>query len=46
MSETDFRADYRAISLPALIVHGTKDVSAPIDLTARPTAALIRNSRL
>lgn len=45
-TETDFRTDCRAISTPALVVHGTRDVSAPIDLTARPTAALLGNSRL
>lgn len=46
VTETDFRRDCQAIPVPALVVHGTKDVSAPIDLTARPTAALIPNSRL
>jgi pimeloyl-ACP methyl ester carboxylesterase len=29
-----------------LIVHGDKDASAPIDLTGRPTAALIPNAQL
>lgn len=44
--ETDFRPDCRAIEVPTLILHGTLDASAPIDLTARPTAELIRGSRL
>jgi non-heme chloroperoxidase len=42
----DFSADCRAVAVPTLIVHGTKDASAPLDVTARRTAALIRNSRL
>jgi len=42
----DFSADCRAVSVPTLIIHGGRDVSAPIDITARRTAALIRNSRL
>lgn len=46
VAETDYRADCRAIAVPTLIVHGTLDVSAPLDLTARPTAALITESRL
>jgi non-heme chloroperoxidase len=41
MTSTDFRAELPRISVPALIVHGDKDASAPIDLTGRPTAALI-----
>ncbi len=46
VTDTDYRADCRAISVPTLIVHGTHDVSAPLDLTARPTATLIAKSRL
>jgi non-heme chloroperoxidase len=43
---TDFSADLRKITVPTLIIHGDKDVSAPIDLTGRRTAALIAGSRL
>jgi non-heme chloroperoxidase len=38
---TDFRKELPGISVPTLIIHGDKDVSAPIDLAGRPTAALI-----
>ena len=41
MTSTDFRAELPRISVPTLIVHGDKDASAPLDLTGRPTAALI-----
>ena len=43
---TDFRDELRTITLPTLVIHGDHDVSAPIDLTGRPTAALIRGARL
>jgi non-heme chloroperoxidase len=43
---TDFSADLRKITVPTLIIHGDNDVSAPIDLTGRPTAAMIAGSRL
>lgn len=43
---TDLRADLRAIDVPVLILHGDADASAPIDLTGRRTAALIRNAEL
>jgi pimeloyl-ACP methyl ester carboxylesterase len=46
MTSTDFRAELPRIALPTLIVHGDKDVSAPIELTGRPTAALIPNAEL
>ena len=46
MTSTDFRAELPQIRLPTLVVHGDKDVSAPIELTGRPTAALIANAQL
>jgi non-heme chloroperoxidase len=46
VTSTDFRAELSKISVPTLILHGDKDVSAPIELTGRPTAALIRNAQL
>ncbi|MCI3181123.1 alpha/beta hydrolase [Caulobacter sp. CCUG 60055] len=46
MTRTDFRPELRAIRRPVLVVHGTRDASAPIDLTGRPTAALIPGARL
>ncbi len=44
--ETDFRDELTRLNVPTLIVHGDKDVSAPLDLTARRTAQLIPGSRL
>ena len=46
ITATDFRKELPAISVPTLIIHGDKDVSAPIDLTGRPTAALIPKAQL
>jgi pimeloyl-ACP methyl ester carboxylesterase len=40
----DFRAELREIGIPALIVHGVADQSAPIDLTGRRTAKLVPNN--
>ncbi|MCQ4210581.1 alpha/beta fold hydrolase [Streptomyces longispororuber] len=37
----DHREDLRKISVPALVVHGTVDSSAPVALTGRRTADLI-----
>lgn len=41
ITSTDFRKELPGITVPTLIIHGDMDVSAPIDLTGRPTAALI-----
>lgn len=38
---TDFRAELREVDVPVLVIHGDADVSAPIDLTGRPTAGLL-----
>ena len=46
MVTTDFRAELPRIDVPALLVHGTRDASAPIEVTGRPTAALIPGARL
>ena len=46
LTRTDFRADLREISIPALVVHGDLDASAPLARTGIPTAALIPGSRL
>jgi non-heme chloroperoxidase len=45
-TETDFRAELAHISIPTLIIHGDADRSAPIDSTARRTAALVAGSKL
>jgi pimeloyl-ACP methyl ester carboxylesterase len=46
VSETDFREELRQVKVPVLILHGTKDVSAPLPLTGARTAKLIPTARL
>ena len=46
MTRTDFRAELGRVDVPALVIHGTQDASAPIEVTGRPTAALIPGARL
>lgn len=43
---TDVSADVAACPVPTLVLHGDADVSAPIDLTARPTAQALPDGRL
>lgn len=45
-AETDFRADVARIGVPTLVIHGDRDVSAPLPITGEPTAALIPGARL
>jgi non-heme chloroperoxidase len=45
LTTTDFRADLAKISVPALVVHGDRDASAPLALTGKPTAELIPGCR-
>jgi non-heme chloroperoxidase len=40
-ADADMRAELQKIQVPALIIHGDRDASAPIDLTGRQTAQLI-----
>jgi non-heme chloroperoxidase len=42
----DFRAELPRLSLPTLILHGDADVSAPLALTGKKTAALIPKAQL
>ncbi|WP_214402663.1 alpha/beta fold hydrolase [Pseudonocardia lacus] len=42
---TDLTADLAAVDVPALVVHGDADASAPIELTGRPTAKLLPDAR-
>lgn len=42
----DFRADFAAIKLPTLIIHGSNDQLNPLDTTAKLTAAAIPGSEL
>jgi non-heme chloroperoxidase len=41
LSATDFRPELAKLTVPTLIVHGDKDVSAPLAITGRKTAALM-----
>jgi non-heme chloroperoxidase len=45
MVEEDFRAEMRRIEVPALLIHGDRDRSAPIELTGKPSARLIPGCR-
>ncbi len=45
-SETDFRPDMAAFTVPTLIVHGTGDQTVPIDISGRVTARMIPHSQL
>lgn len=45
-TRTDFRADLRKVAVPVLLIHGDRDKSALIDLTARRTAPLLANCEL
>jgi non-heme chloroperoxidase len=46
LTSTDFRSELADISVPALVIHGDRDVSAPLELTGRPTAERIPGCRL
>jgi non-heme chloroperoxidase len=41
---TDLRAELQTITVPTLIIHGDRDVQAPIDLCGRQTAQLVPGS--
>jgi non-heme chloroperoxidase len=41
LTGTDFRVELPKIAVPTLIVHGDRDVSAPLAITGRKTAALM-----
>jgi non-heme chloroperoxidase len=45
-SETDFRPDLEAFTVPTLIVHGVGDRTVPIDLTGRAAAKAILGAKL
>jgi non-heme chloroperoxidase len=46
VTSTDFRDELGRIDLPTLLLHGDRDVSCPLPLTARATAELMPNARL
>lgn len=43
---TDLRPALGEIDRPVLVIHGTRDASAPIEITGRPTAAGIPGAKL
>ncbi len=43
---TDLRGDLKRIDRPTLVIHGDKDVSAPLEMTGRRTAAGIAGAEL
>ncbi|MCC8402460.1 alpha/beta hydrolase [Paraburkholderia sp. MMS20-SJTN17] len=45
-SATDFEEDLAKITVPTLIIHGGDDRTAPLELTSRITAKLIKGSKL
>jgi len=45
LTSTDFRGDLAKITVPTLVIHGDRDASAPLALTGKPTADLIRGCR-
>ncbi len=40
-SETDFRADMAAFTMPTLLIHGSADKIVPLDVTSKAAAAMI-----
>ena len=45
-SATDFREDLAKFDIPTLVIHGDDDQIVPIDISARASAALIKDARL
>ncbi|MBV9564745.1 MAG: alpha/beta hydrolase [Bradyrhizobium sp.] len=46
LSTADFRGELPQLELPTLVIQGDKDVSVPLDISGRRTAALMKNARL
>ncbi|HLJ72037.1 MAG TPA: alpha/beta hydrolase [Roseiarcus sp.] len=46
VTETDFRAEMTQIKIPVLILHGDRDASAPLEMSGKPSAALLPDCRL
>ena len=43
---TDFRVDLMHFTMPTLVIHGTKDATVPIDLTAREVKKAVPEAQL
>ena len=46
MATTDLAEDVASCPVPALVLHGDSDTSAPLELTGEPTAQLLPDGRL
>jgi non-heme chloroperoxidase len=46
VTAADLRAEVASITVPVLVLQGDSDLSAPIEVTGEPTAALLRDGRL
>lgn len=45
-AHTDYRAELADLDLPVLVIQGDADVSTPLELSGRPTVALLPNAEL
>ncbi|WP_319023292.1 alpha/beta fold hydrolase [Pseudoblastomonas flavescens] len=43
---TDFRPDLPSFTVPTLVIHGTEDVTVPIDATGRAVAEQVDSAEL
>ena len=46
ITTADFRDELPKITVPTLVIHGDRDVSAPLDITSRRTAKLVPGAKL
>ena len=46
LTTADFRDELPRHDLPVLVIQGDRDATAPLELTGRPTAALVPGARL
>ncbi len=46
LTSADFRGELARLDLPVLVIQGDADGNSPIDLTGRPTVALVPGARL
>jgi non-heme chloroperoxidase len=46
MTSADFRSGLGAVTVPTLFIHGDKDASAPLALTAQPASKLPKQAKL
>jgi non-heme chloroperoxidase len=46
LTTADFRTELPRLDLPVLILQGDRDATSPLELTGRPTAALVPGARL